>query len=123
VLPCSSSIYQVGRNDIPNLAGFNIALTEIKWDLHADHVEDALYKKDQLERRIIQWFGDVHPTLSELYSVFATYFLNKGKFEDALKYAKSSLANNSNLLGNNSLKTAESHYELANIFLKASKRE
>jgi len=122
VLPCSS-LYQVGRREIPNLAGFQIALTEIKWDLQTDRVEDALYKKDQLERRIVRWFGEVHPTLSELYSVFAVYFLNKCKFEDAMKYAKSSLANNSNMLGNNSLKTAESHYELANIFLKASKRE
>lgn len=121
-LPCTS-LYQVGKRDIPNLAGYHIALTEIKWDLQSDRVEDALFKKDQLERRIIRWFGDVHPTLTELYSVFAAYFLNKCKFDDAMKYAKSSLANNSNLLGNNSLKTAESHYELANIFLKASKRE
>lgn len=121
-LPCSS-LYQVGRRDIPNLAGFHIALTEIKWDLQADRVEDALYKKDQLERRIIRWFGDVHPSLSELYSVFATYFLNKCRFDEASNYARSSLVNNSSLLGNNSLKTAESHYDLANIFLKASRRE
>jgi tetratricopeptide (TPR) repeat protein len=55
--------------------------------------------------------------------VFAVYYINKCKFEEAMKYAKSSLANNSNLLGNNSLKTAESHYELANVFIKASKKE
>lgn len=121
-LPCSS-LYQSTRKEIINLASFHIALTEIKWDLQNERVEDALLKKDQLERRIIRWFGDVHPSLTELYNVFAVYFVNKCKFDEAMKYAKSSLANNSNLLGNNSLKTAESHYDLANIFMKASKRE
>lgn len=46
----------------------------------------------------------------------------KGKYEEAINYAKSALANLSNLLGNNSLKTAEIHYELANIYLKSSRR-
>ena len=40
-----------------------------------------------------------------------------------MNYAKSSLVNNSNMLGNNSLKTAESHYDLGNILIKAGRRE
>jgi hypothetical protein len=34
---------------MPSLAGFQIALAEIKWDLKYNKVEDAIFKKDQLE--------------------------------------------------------------------------
>lgn len=60
--------------------------------------------------------------LDDLHLTFSRYYLMKGKYEEAINYAKSALANLSNLLGNNSLKTAEIHYELANIYLKSSRR-
>jgi hypothetical protein len=46
-LPCCS-VYRLVDNEIPSLTTLTLALTDIKWDLKADNLQDALKKQDIL---------------------------------------------------------------------------
>ena len=55
--------------------------------------------------------------------MFAQFYAIEGKFEDALNYSKTALANEQKILGGKHLKIAQRYYELAEIGLKASRKE
>lgn len=79
---------------------------EIKWNLKAERIVDAKNKADDVEKAVIKWCGENHPALAEFYSVFANYYMNKNKYEEAVNCGQTALAIYTSNLGNNSLKTA-----------------
>lgn len=105
VLPCTS-IYNIINQVPPTFTSMTLGITEIKWCLKSDKIDKALILYKKMVERISQWCGNIHPMHTELYSMFAQYYLLKGDFESAMTYSRSALANSTKLLGVNHQKIA-----------------
>ena len=89
-----------------------------------------LKKRDKYLRKleefveIVRRFGsDFHIALNMLYDLFSQFHLAAGDNEDAITFAKSALVNTLKVCGSNHSNTAQAYYNLALIYIKASKIE
>jgi hypothetical protein len=76
-------------------------MTEIKWSLRNDLVEESDSVKEWIVDHVNKWIGGAHPILSELYEIYARfYMLSKDQEKRTVNYCKSAIKNQEKLLGN-----------------------
>ena len=88
-----------------------------------NRIEESDGVKEWLVDHINKWIGDAHPVLSELYEIYARYFmLSKDQEKKTVNYCKSAIKNQEKLLGNMHEKLADNYYYLGSVYLNYGKK-
>lgn len=87
-------LYLLPPNPLPSKLLYEVQLTAVKWELKAGRIAEAERLRDEIVEHIGRWVGASHPILSELYDIFARYYLCfRDEEKKAVSYSRSGLLN------------------------------
>jgi hypothetical protein len=102
---------------LPSKLLYAVRLAKIRWSLKEGRVEESERVKDWVVEHINRWIGDCHPILTELYEIYANYYLMlKNQEKKAVNYCKTAIKNQKKILGQNHHRLADSYYLLGTVY-------
>lgn len=98
-------------------------LAEIRWLLKEGDVEGSEEIKKWVVEHVGKWIGECHPVLTELYEIYANYYMmHKDEEKKAVNYCKSAIRNQEKLIGQSHQKMADNYYLLGTVYRNYGKK-
>lgn len=108
---------------LPSTSIYQVKIAEIKWGIMEKRLTESEEIKEWIVDHINKWVGDAHPILTQLYEMYARYYLTlKDQEKKAVNYCKTAIRNQEKLLGATHAKLADSYYLLGDIYLNFGKK-